>query len=372
MTTDLKSTLATGVMAAASKAGLVLVSATEGSDFHGGPTAVFQLGLPGGEANRTLQLELSGAFDFDWPKLLPAMTAHLAGEAKRLKNPRPDCYVTLGGLPLAFGQFKWPFHRSTSGADTYIVHGEVHLVDGGTQNLHAKVAASVTLTFAEIVPAMEQPYAETFVYNAVRKTVDLGQLEFLKSGNRQPVSGDHALLQPMAEEVPVHGDRRCGAARLPAAQGLLAFGRIGRRQAGLDRRPERRAISEHDRRRFAAHGRRRSGRRLDGAGWRICRCYTATDGSSPGIQGGSGSRAQLHQAAIQRVHALGPREYVVFLGKTSKKPRFYRVFTGFWEGQIRKIIRCNLLMGFRLLYVLANKKKYAPPEGWGGTPQRAR
>jgi hypothetical protein len=34
---------------------------------------------------------------------------------------------------------------------------------------------------------MEQPYSETFVYNAVRKIVDLGQLEFLKSGNRQPV-----------------------------------------------------------------------------------------------------------------------------------------------------------------------------------------
>jgi len=34
---------------------------------------------------------------------------------------------------------------------------------------------------------MEQPYAETFVYNAVRKTVDMGQLEFIKSGNRQPV-----------------------------------------------------------------------------------------------------------------------------------------------------------------------------------------
>jgi len=45
----------------------------------------------------------------------------------------------------------------------------------------------VTVTFAEIVPAMEQPYAESFVYNAIRKTVDLGQLEFLKSGNRQPV-----------------------------------------------------------------------------------------------------------------------------------------------------------------------------------------
>ena len=34
---------------------------------------------------------------------------------------------------------------------------------------------------------MEQPYAESFVYNAVRKTVDTGQLEFVKSGNRQPV-----------------------------------------------------------------------------------------------------------------------------------------------------------------------------------------
>jgi len=44
----------------------------------------------------------------------------------------------------------------------------------------------VTLTFAEIVPPWSSP-TETFVYNAIRKTVDLGQLEFLKSGNRQPV-----------------------------------------------------------------------------------------------------------------------------------------------------------------------------------------
>jgi len=134
-----------------------------------------------------VQLELSEAFDFDKPDLLPTMTAHLAGEAKRLRNPRPECYVTLGGLPVAFGKFQWPFHTSVSGADTHIVHGEIHLADGGAHNLHAKIAASVTLTFAEIVPSMEQPYAETFVYNAVRKTVDLGQLEFIKSGNRQPV-----------------------------------------------------------------------------------------------------------------------------------------------------------------------------------------
>jgi hypothetical protein len=186
MSAALKSSLVQSLETAAAQAGLVLLSATEGRDFHGNPTAVFQLGIPGVDG-RSLRLELSDAFDFDKPDLLPAMTAHLAAEAKRLRNPRPECYVTLDGLPVAFGQFQWPFHRSTSGSDTYVVHGEIYLADGGERNLFAKIAASVTQTFAEIVPAMEQPYAETFVYNAVRKTVDLGQLEFLKSGNRQPV-----------------------------------------------------------------------------------------------------------------------------------------------------------------------------------------
>jgi hypothetical protein len=188
MTSNLKSKIASLLDGSAAQAGLVLASATEGADFHGQPTAVFLLGLRGSEVpGRTLRLELCEAFDFEKADLLPTMVSHLAAEAKRLRNPRPECSVTLGGLPLSFGQFQWPFHRSVSGADTYIVHGEIHLADGAAHDLHAKIAASVTLTFAEIVPAMEQPYAETFVYNAARKTVDLGQLEFLKSGNRQPV-----------------------------------------------------------------------------------------------------------------------------------------------------------------------------------------
>ncbi len=188
MASDLKTSLVASLESAAAKAGLVLISVKQGADFHGRPTAVFELGLPNAETlGRSLKLQLSEAFDFDKPNLLPEMTAHLAGEAKRLRNPRPECYVTLGGLPLAFDKFEWPFHQSTSGADTHIVHGEIHLADGGLHNLHAKISGSVTLTFAEIVPAMEQPYAETFVYNAVRKTVDMGQLEFVKSGNRQPV-----------------------------------------------------------------------------------------------------------------------------------------------------------------------------------------
>jgi hypothetical protein len=186
MTTEVKSSLVNSLRTAAEQAGLTLVSVTQGSDFHGEPTTIFELGLADG-SDRKLKLELTHDFDFDKPNLLPEMAAHLAGEAKRLRNPRPECYVTLGGIPLAFGKFEWPFHRSTSGADTYIVHGEAYLADGRNSGLYAKLAASVTVTFAEIVPAMEQPYAESFIYNAIRKTVDFGQLEFIKSGNRQPV-----------------------------------------------------------------------------------------------------------------------------------------------------------------------------------------
>jgi hypothetical protein len=180
--------LSTAVGVAAANAGMTVVSSEEGIDFNGRPTAIFRIGLsPDAPTERTLRLELSEDFDFNRPELLPEMTAHLRDEAKRLRNPRPDAYVTMAGMPITFGDFRWPFHRSISGADTYIVHGVVHVADGTDSLLHAKVSASMTVTFAEIVPAPEQPYAETFIYSAIRKTLDQGQLELLKSGNRQPV-----------------------------------------------------------------------------------------------------------------------------------------------------------------------------------------
>jgi hypothetical protein len=182
-------TALTGAMETAAKAaGLTVLAVRAGTDFHGGPTTGFTFGLHADTAaERTLQLELSQNFDFQQPSLLPEMTKYLAEAALRLRNPRPDCYVTLAGLPVRLDGFAWPFHLSTSGADTYVVHGVAHLEDGSSSALHAKVAASMTVTFADIVPAPEQPYAETFIYNAIRKTLDQGQMELIKSGNRQPV-----------------------------------------------------------------------------------------------------------------------------------------------------------------------------------------
>jgi hypothetical protein len=188
MSTPLETTLTSNLRLAARAAGLAVLSMDSGTDFNGHPTTRFLLAAaPDAPAERTLLLELSEAFDFHKPELLPEMTTHLREAALRLRNPRPDAYVTLAGLPVSFTRFGWPFHRSISGADTFIVHGAVHLEDGSGSPLHVLVSASMTVTFAEIVPAPEQPYAETFIYNAVRKTLDRGQLELLKSGNRQPV-----------------------------------------------------------------------------------------------------------------------------------------------------------------------------------------
>src|SRR5271155_448621 len=172
--------------AAAKAAGLIVVSSSVGQDFSGNPTTRFMLALFA-DKTKTQVLELSDKFDFSRADMLSEVGTYLAEAAKRLKNPRQDCYLTLHGFPLSFERFTWPFHASSTGADTFLVHGEVHLQDGEGSPLHAKIAASMTVTFAEIVPAPEQPFAEGFIYNAVRKTMDQGQLELVKSGNRQPV-----------------------------------------------------------------------------------------------------------------------------------------------------------------------------------------
>jgi len=181
-------TLQQTIEQAAHRAGLVILVTTVGSDFHGKPTSIFRLGLSAdAAAERTLTLELSEEFAPVTTEQQQALATYLEYAAKRLRNPNPNAAVSLAGLPLVFRDFKWPFHLSTSGADTYLVHGVVGLEEGSGSPLHAKVAASMTVTFAEVVPAPEQPYAESFIYNAVRKTLDQGQLEMLKSGNRQPI-----------------------------------------------------------------------------------------------------------------------------------------------------------------------------------------
>jgi hypothetical protein len=94
-------------------------------------------------------------------------------------------WLTMTGLPLTI-QLEWPFHRSTSGADFWVLHGDLRLEN--TDALHAPVAVNLSLTVKEVLASLDPKDAEPPVINALRKEVDRNQIEFVKSGKLKPVA----------------------------------------------------------------------------------------------------------------------------------------------------------------------------------------
>jgi len=98
---------------------------------------------------------------------------------------RPLYFVTLSGVPVSISELKWPFHSSTSGSDWYVLHGRADLI--GSDGLHVEVAVGMTQTMKDALGSLEPEHAEGLVINSIRKTIDNGQLAFVKSGKLQPV-----------------------------------------------------------------------------------------------------------------------------------------------------------------------------------------
>jgi hypothetical protein len=96
-----------------------------------------------------------------------------------------NIWITLSGLPLTI-ELEWPFHRSTSGADFWVLHGDIRLEN--SDGLHAPVAVNLSATVREVLPSLEPKDAEAPVINALRKEVDRRQIEFVKSGKLKPVA----------------------------------------------------------------------------------------------------------------------------------------------------------------------------------------
>src|SRR5215831_18797451 len=99
---------------------------------------------------------------------------------------QPLHFVTLSGVPITVSELKWPFHPSTSGSDWLVLHGRVDLL-GSNEGLHAEVAVGMTQTMKDALGSLAQEHAEGLVVNSIRKTIDNGQLAFMKSGKLQPV-----------------------------------------------------------------------------------------------------------------------------------------------------------------------------------------
>ncbi len=101
-------------------------------------------------------------------------------------------YVTRMGLPLRMG-LDWPFHRSQSGADFWVLQGTVSLCAGAPTagapgDVHALVALQLTVTVREVLPSLEPKDVEAPAINTVRKAVDRKEIEFLKTPKRAPVA----------------------------------------------------------------------------------------------------------------------------------------------------------------------------------------
>ncbi len=99
---------------------------------------------------------------------------------------RPLHFVTLSGVPIFVSELKWPFHASNSGADWFVLHGRAELL-GGEEGMHIEVAVGMTQTMKDALGSLEPDHAEGLVVNSIRKTIDNGQLAFVKSGKLQPV-----------------------------------------------------------------------------------------------------------------------------------------------------------------------------------------
>ncbi len=99
---------------------------------------------------------------------------------------RPLHFVTLSGVPIFVSELKWPFHASNSGADWFVLHGRAELL-GGEEGMHIEVAVGMTQTMKDALGSLEPEHAEGLVVNSIRKTIDNGQLAFVKSGKLQPV-----------------------------------------------------------------------------------------------------------------------------------------------------------------------------------------
>ncbi len=108
------------------------------------------------------------------------MSEHTPGNGTGEKK----VYVTRTGLPLSF-HLDWPFHKSTSGADFWVLHADICLEN--SDRLHAPVAVNLSATVREVMPSLEPKDAEGPVINTLRKEVDRRQVEFLRSGKLVPV-----------------------------------------------------------------------------------------------------------------------------------------------------------------------------------------
>src|SRR5438045_726199 len=116
-------------------------------------------------------------------------------------------YVSLSGLPLSF-HLEWPFHKSTSGADFWVLHADIALEN--SLGLHAPVAVNLSATVREMMSSLEPRDAEAPGSNNARRGVGVSECNADGSGRKIRIgyacsshgSGAEARVRERLTETP--------------------------------------------------------------------------------------------------------------------------------------------------------------------------
>ena len=156
-------------------------------------------------------------------------------QADKVKEKK--VYVCLSGLPLSF-HLEWPFRKSTSGADFWVLHADIGLEN--SEGLHAPVSVNLSATVYEVMTSLDPKDIEAPVINALRKEVDRRQIEFLKSGKRVPVQFSSRYYDFKRSKWVFGKATDENVSPAGGTQSLLAD--QSRRRAGLDWRSHRSSV----------------------------------------------------------------------------------------------------------------------------------
>jgi len=110
-------------------------------------------------------------------------------------------YITIQGVPMGF-DLRFPFHPSSAGSDWHVLHGTITLEDGS--GLYAEVAVQMSAAVRETVPSLDADATLAFALNAIRKTVDTRDIEFLKSSKKQPVALNSRVFSVVTRQWRFH------------------------------------------------------------------------------------------------------------------------------------------------------------------------
>ena len=109
--------------------------------------------------------------------------------------------VTMNGIPVKV-EFNWPYYPSPSGADWFVLHGKMSLMDGSGR--WAAISVHLTQTVFAKLQTLDQKVTLTPSLCTACKTADTKDIEFLKSDKLQPVVMSSRVFSVMTQEFTFH------------------------------------------------------------------------------------------------------------------------------------------------------------------------